>query len=39
MYQYEFGVNYTDIFAGNKIWKFGLKNINFRHNQYKKVMV
>jgi hypothetical protein len=32
--QYGFGVNYTDIFMGGKIWKFGLKNIDFRYNHY-----
>lgn len=33
-HQYGFGVNYTDIFTGTKIWKFGLKNIDFRYNHY-----
>ncbi len=32
--QYGFGVNYTDIFTQRKIWKFGLKNIDFRYNHY-----
>ncbi len=32
--QYGFGVNYTDIFTNSKIWKFGLKNIDFRYNHY-----
>jgi hypothetical protein len=32
--QYGFGVNYTDIFMGGKIWNFGLKNIDFRYNHY-----
>nr|WP_315154146.1 DUF3570 domain-containing protein [uncultured Flavobacterium sp.] len=32
--QYGFGINYTDIFTGTKIWKFGLKNIDFRYNHY-----
>lgn len=32
--QYGLGVNYTDIFTGGKIWKFGLKNIDFRFNRY-----
>lgn len=32
--QYGFGVNYTDIFTSAKIWKFGLKNIDFRYNHY-----
>lgn len=34
--QYGFGINYTDIFAEVKIWKFGLKNIDFRFNHYKR---
>jgi Protein of unknown function (DUF3570) len=34
--QYGFGVNYTDIFTGAKIWKFGLKNIDFRYNHYQR---
>ncbi|MFV5703189.1 DUF3570 domain-containing protein [Flavobacterium sp. XS2P12] len=34
--QYGFGINYTDIFTGAKIWKFGLKNIDFRFNHYKR---
>jgi len=34
--QYGFGVNYTDIFAGAKIWKFGLKNVDFRFNRYQR---
>ena len=32
--QYGFGINYTDIFQKAKIWKFGLKNIDFRLNHY-----
>lgn len=32
--QYGFGVNYTDIFTKANIWKFGLKNIDFRYNHY-----
>jgi hypothetical protein len=32
--QYGFGVNYTDIFMSGNIWKFGLKNIDFRYNHY-----
>lgn len=32
--QYGFGVSYTDIFTNAKIWKFGLKNIDFRFNNY-----
>lgn len=34
--QYGFGVNYTDIFTGAKIWKLGLKNIDFRYNHYQR---
>lgn len=34
--QYGFGINYTDIFSAGKIWKFGLKNIDFRFNHYKR---
>jgi hypothetical protein len=34
--QYGLGVNYTDIFTGSKIWKFGLKNIDFRYNHYQR---
>ena len=33
-HQYGFGVNYTDIFTASKIWKFGIKNIDFRYNHY-----
>lgn len=32
--QYGFGVSYLDILTGSKIWKFGLKNIDFRYNRY-----
>jgi len=32
--QYGFGVSYTDLFTATKIWKFGLKNIDFRFNHY-----
>ncbi|HLP65249.1 DUF3570 domain-containing protein [Flavobacterium sp.] len=32
--QYGFGFAYTDIFTSAKIWKFGLKNIDFRFNHY-----
>lgn len=32
--QYGFGVSYTDLFTETKIWKFGLKNIDFRFNHY-----
>ena len=34
--QYGFGVNYTDIFTGAKIWKFGLKHVDFRFNHYQR---
>ncbi len=32
--QFGFGINYVDIFTGSKIWRFGLKNIDFRFNHY-----
>lgn len=32
--QYGVGVTYTDIFMKSKIWKLGLKNIDFRYNHY-----
>lgn len=32
--QYGLGVSYTDLFTATKIWKFGLKNIDFRFNHY-----
>lgn len=32
--QYGLGVSYTDIFTAGKIWKFGIKNIDFRYNHY-----
>lgn len=32
--QYGFGVTYTDLFTNTKVWKFGLKNIDFRFNHY-----
>ncbi|QBN17556.1 DUF3570 domain-containing protein [Flavobacterium nackdongense] len=34
--QFGFGVNYTDIFTGAEIWKFGLKNVDFRFNHYQR---
>ncbi|TDE07299.1 DUF3570 domain-containing protein [Flavobacterium sandaracinum] len=34
--QYGFGINYIDIFTAGKIWKFGLKNIDFRFNHYER---
>lgn len=30
------GLNYTDIFTNAKVWKFGLKNFDFRYNYYKR---
>lgn len=33
-HQYGFGVHYTDIFMHSNIWKFGLKNVDFRFNHY-----
>lgn len=32
--QYGFGLGYTDLFTNAKIWKFGLKNIDFRFSHY-----
>lgn len=32
--QYGLGISYTDIFMGSRIWKFGIKNIDFRYNRY-----
>lgn len=32
--QIGFGIGYTDIFTNAKIWKFGLKNIDFRFSHY-----
>lgn len=32
--QYGFGVSYTDIFMGSRIWKLGIKNIDLRYNHY-----
>ncbi|QRM90394.1 DUF3570 domain-containing protein [Lacinutrix sp. WUR7] len=34
--QYGFGVSYTDIFTNFKIWKFGLKNVDFKYHNYKR---
>ncbi|MBU2905155.1 DUF3570 domain-containing protein [Arenibacter algicola] len=34
--QYGFGVTYKDIFTQSKVWKFGLKSISFRFNQYER---
>jgi hypothetical protein len=32
--QYGFGVSYSDIFSKFHIWKFGLKNIDFKYHNY-----
>lgn len=32
--QYGFGISYTDIFSISHIWKFGLKSINLKYNNY-----
>lgn len=32
--QIGFGINYVDLFTGSRIWKLGLKNIDFRFNHY-----
>lgn len=34
--QYGFGLTYTDIFTSAKIFKFGIKNIDFRFNRYER---
>ena len=34
--QFGFGATYLDIFTKAKIWKFGLKNIDFRYNHYQR---
>ena len=34
--QYGLGVTYKDIFTQSKVWKFGLKSISFRFNQYER---
>ncbi|MFD2541397.1 DUF3570 domain-containing protein [Lacinutrix gracilariae] len=34
--QYGFGVSYTDIFTKFNIWKLGLKNVDFKYNNYKR---
>lgn len=31
---YGFGVSYTDIFTKGHIWKFGIKSIDFKYNNY-----
>jgi len=32
--QYGFGISYTDIFSISHIWKFGLKSIDLKYNNY-----
>lgn len=34
--QIGFGVSYKDIFTSTKVWKFGLKSIDFRYNNYQR---
>jgi hypothetical protein len=34
--QYGFGIGYADIFAKCHIWKFGLKNIDLKYNNYQR---
>ena len=34
--QIGFGVSYTDIFTERKIWKFGLKSVDFKYNNYRR---
>jgi hypothetical protein len=34
--QFGIGMNYTDILTGAKIWRLGLKNVDFRFNHYKR---
>lgn len=34
--QYGFGVSYTDLFTSTKIWRFGMKNVDFRYGHYKR---
>lgn len=34
--QFGFGVSYTDIFTKAHIWKFGLKSIDLKYNNYKR---
>jgi hypothetical protein len=35
-HQYGFGVSYKDIFTNARIWKIGLKSIDFRFNHYER---
>ena len=34
--QYGLGVSYTDLFTENKIWKFGLKNVDVKYAYYRR---
>ncbi len=34
--QYGFGISYTDIFTKLHLWKFGLKSIDLKYNQYER---
>ncbi|GAA4274469.1 DUF3570 domain-containing protein [Aquimarina gracilis] len=34
--QYGFGIGYTDIFAKNHVWKFGLKSVDLRFRHYER---
>ncbi|SFU66852.1 Protein of unknown function [Pustulibacterium marinum] len=34
--QYGFGLTYTDIFTGFRLWKLGLKSIDLRYNYYER---
>ena len=35
-HQYGFGISYKDIFTSTKVWKFGLKSVDFRYNNYQR---
>ena len=34
--QYGFGISYTDIFSKTHVWKFGLKSIDLKYNNYQR---
>ena len=34
--QYGLGFNYTDVFTEAKIWRFGLKSLDFKYNYYER---
>jgi hypothetical protein len=34
--QYGLGISYTDLFTENKIWKFGLKNVDVKYVYYQR---